>query len=69
MDNIKILDVSWFGCIGIVTIDDSGEIKSCINICNGAGSKEDIDFILERGAIVYPEQLQHILSFYSITTK
>ena len=65
MNNIKILNVQWFGNVGIVTIDNGFEVKTYIKQIAGFDEKQDIQDIIALGYKVYPEQLEKILSFYN----
>lgn len=69
MKDFKILDVQWltsaFGNqIGIVTIDNGYEIKTYIKQVAGLDEDFDVKNIIERGAKIYPCQLERILKFY-----
>lgn len=65
MNNIKILNVQWFGNVGIVTIDNGFEIKTYIKDIDGFDEKAEIQSIISLGNKVFPEQLEKILSFYN----
>lgn len=57
----KILNVQWFDCVGLVTIDDGYEIKTYCKCVNGIDEKQDIQDILKYGNRVFPTQLEAIL--------
>lgn len=60
----KILNVQWFGKIGIVTIDNGIEIKTYIKEIEGNDEKQDIQDILKHGTKVYPQQFEFILDLH-----
>lgn len=60
----KILDIQWFGDVGIVTINNGFEIKTYIKKIAGLNEEEDVQNILRLGFKIYPEQLEKILNFY-----
>ena len=57
----KILNVQWFDCVGLVTIDDGYEIKTYCKRVNKIDEEQDIQDILKYGNRVFPAQLKTIL--------
>ena len=63
----KVLNATWYSplsragiIIGIVKIDDYGEIKYYIGLGEGKVEEWDIDLILESGARFYPEVFEEV---------
>lgn len=59
---MKVLNATWYSpltkmgiVIGIVKVDDYGEIKYYIGLGEGEVEKRDIGMVLDNGSRFYPE--------------
>ena len=60
---MKLIDVVWFGSIGIVVIEtETGERKAYIKNTTGGDVNDDVKAIAEFGLPVYPEMLYGLLT-------
>lgn len=63
----KVLSATWYtpftlsgAIIGIVKLEDYGEIKYYIGLGEGQDEKWDIDLVLKNGARFYPEVFEEV---------